>query len=95
MLVTSYEMKISENGIHHCVHLPVLKHHPFPFKMFTCSNMAAYKMAAVKVTPPNDFSLGLIRSHNQDVSTGEIMRGSWREVTSSGIKTLRLLPRNA
>jgi hypothetical protein len=25
--------------------------------------MAAYKMAAVKVTPPNDFSLGLIRSH--------------------------------
>jgi hypothetical protein len=27
------------------------------------SNMAAYKMAAVKVTPPNDFPLGLIRSH--------------------------------
>jgi len=26
-------------------------------------NMAAYKMAAVKVTPPNDFSLSLIRSH--------------------------------
>jgi hypothetical protein len=25
--------------------------------------MAAYKMAAVKVTPPNDFHLGLIRSH--------------------------------
>ena len=25
--------------------------------------MAAYKLAAVKVTPPNDFSLGLIRSH--------------------------------
>jgi hypothetical protein len=25
--------------------------------------MAAYKMAAVKVTPPNDFTLGLIRSH--------------------------------
>jgi len=25
--------------------------------------MAAYKKAAVKVTPPNDFSLGLIRSH--------------------------------
>jgi hypothetical protein len=25
--------------------------------------MAAYKMAAVKVTPPNDFSRGLIRSH--------------------------------
>jgi hypothetical protein len=25
--------------------------------------MAAYKMAAVKVTPPNDFPLGLIRSH--------------------------------
>jgi len=25
--------------------------------------MAAYKMAAVKFTPPNDFSLGLIRSH--------------------------------
>jgi len=25
--------------------------------------MAAYKMAAVKVTPPNDFLLGLIRSH--------------------------------
>jgi hypothetical protein len=25
--------------------------------------MAAYKMAAVKVTPPNDFSVGLIRSH--------------------------------
>jgi hypothetical protein len=25
--------------------------------------MAAYKMAAVKVTPPNDFSLVLIRSH--------------------------------
>jgi hypothetical protein len=26
-------------------------------------NMAAYKMAAVKVTPPNDFSLALIRAH--------------------------------
>jgi hypothetical protein len=25
--------------------------------------MAAYKMEAVKVTPPNDFPLGLIRSH--------------------------------
>jgi hypothetical protein len=25
--------------------------------------MAAYKMAAVKVTPPNDFPLGLIWSH--------------------------------
>jgi hypothetical protein len=25
--------------------------------------MAAYKMAAVKVTPPNEFPLGLIRSH--------------------------------
>jgi hypothetical protein len=25
--------------------------------------MAAYKMAAVKVTPPNDFPFGLIRSH--------------------------------
>jgi hypothetical protein len=25
--------------------------------------MAAYKMAAVNVTPPNDFPLGLIRSH--------------------------------
>jgi len=25
--------------------------------------MVAYKMAAVKVTPPNDFPLGLIRSH--------------------------------
>ena len=25
--------------------------------------MTAYKMAAVKVTPPNDFPLGLIRSH--------------------------------
>ena len=25
--------------------------------------MAAYKMAAVKVTPPNDFPLGLIRLH--------------------------------
>ena len=25
--------------------------------------MAAYKMAAIKVTPPNDFPLGLIRSH--------------------------------
>jgi hypothetical protein len=25
--------------------------------------MAAYKTAAVNVTPPNDFSLGLIRSH--------------------------------
>jgi hypothetical protein len=25
--------------------------------------MAAYKMAAVKVTAPNDFPLGLIRSH--------------------------------
>jgi hypothetical protein len=25
--------------------------------------MAAYKMAAVKVTPTNDFPLGLIRSH--------------------------------
>jgi hypothetical protein len=25
--------------------------------------MAAYKMAAVKVTPPNGFPLGLIRSH--------------------------------
>jgi hypothetical protein len=25
--------------------------------------MAAYKIAAVKVTPPNDFPLGLIRSH--------------------------------
>jgi len=25
--------------------------------------MAAYKMAAVKVTPSNDFPLGLIRSH--------------------------------
>jgi len=25
--------------------------------------MAAYKMAAVKVTQPNDFPLGLIRSH--------------------------------
>jgi hypothetical protein len=25
--------------------------------------MAAYKMAAVKVIPPNDFPLGLIRSH--------------------------------
>jgi hypothetical protein len=25
--------------------------------------MAAYKMATVKVTPPNDFPLGLIRSH--------------------------------
>jgi hypothetical protein len=25
--------------------------------------MAAYKMAAVKFTPPNDFPLGLIRSH--------------------------------
>jgi hypothetical protein len=25
--------------------------------------MAAYKMAAVKVTPPNDFLLALIRSH--------------------------------
>ena len=25
--------------------------------------MAAYKMSAVKVTPPNDFPLGLIRSH--------------------------------
>ena len=25
--------------------------------------MAAYKMAAVKITPPNDFPLGLIRSH--------------------------------
>ena len=25
--------------------------------------MAAYKLAAVKVTPPNDFPLGLIRSH--------------------------------
>jgi len=25
--------------------------------------MAAYKMAAVKVTPPNDFPLGLIRSY--------------------------------
>jgi hypothetical protein len=25
--------------------------------------MAAYKMAAVKVTPPNDFHLGLIRSY--------------------------------
>jgi hypothetical protein len=27
------------------------------------SNMAAYKMAAVKFTPPNNFHLGLIRSH--------------------------------
>jgi len=25
--------------------------------------MAAYKMAAVMVTPPSDFPLGLIRSH--------------------------------
>jgi hypothetical protein len=25
--------------------------------------MAAYKMAAVKITPPNDFPLGLIRLH--------------------------------
>jgi hypothetical protein len=25
--------------------------------------MAAYKMAAFKITPPNDFPLGLIRSH--------------------------------
>jgi hypothetical protein len=25
--------------------------------------MAAYKMAAAKITPPNDFPLGLIRSH--------------------------------
>jgi hypothetical protein len=25
--------------------------------------MAAYKMAAVEVTPPNDFPLGLIGSH--------------------------------
>jgi len=25
--------------------------------------MAAYKMEAIKVTPPNDFPLGLIRSH--------------------------------
>jgi hypothetical protein len=25
--------------------------------------MAAYKMAAVKIIPPNDFPLGLIRSH--------------------------------
>jgi hypothetical protein len=25
--------------------------------------MAAYKMAAVKITPPNDFLLALIRSH--------------------------------
>jgi hypothetical protein len=25
--------------------------------------MAAYKMAAFQVTPPNDFPLGLIRSH--------------------------------
>jgi hypothetical protein len=27
------------------------------------SNMAAYKIVAVKVTPPNNFPLGLIRSH--------------------------------
>lgn len=34
---------------------------------------------------------------NEDASTGEIIRGSWREVTSSdsGIRPLRLLPRNA
>jgi hypothetical protein len=34
---------------------------------------------------------------NEDVSTGEIIRGSWVDVTSSysGIKLLRLLPRNA
>jgi hypothetical protein len=34
---------------------------------------------------------------NEDVSTGEIIRGSWREITSSdsGIRLLRLLPRNA
>jgi hypothetical protein len=34
---------------------------------------------------------------NEDMSTGEIIRGSWRKVTSSesGIKPLRLLPRNA
>jgi hypothetical protein len=34
---------------------------------------------------------------NEDASTGEIIRGSWREVTSSdsGIRLLRLLPRNA
>jgi len=34
---------------------------PFPFKMFDQNPI--YKMADVKVTPPNDFPLGLIRSH--------------------------------
>jgi hypothetical protein len=35
--------------------------------------------------------------HNEDAGTGEIIRGSWREVTSSdsGIRPLRLLPWNA
>jgi hypothetical protein len=34
---------------------------------------------------------------NEDASTGEIIRGSWREVTSSdnGIRPLRLFPRNS
>ena len=34
---------------------------------------------------------------NVDASTGEIIGGSWREVTSSdsGIRPLRLVPRNA
>ena len=34
---------------------------------------------------------------NEDSNTGEIIRGSWSEVTSSdsGIRPLRLLPRNA
>jgi hypothetical protein len=34
---------------------------------------------------------------NEDANTGEIIRGSWREVTLSysGIRPLRLLPRNA
>jgi hypothetical protein len=34
---------------------------------------------------------------NEDASTGGIIRGSWREVTSSdgGIRPLRLIPRNA
>jgi len=33
------------------------------FRYLYFVRMAPYKMAAVKITPPNDFPLGLIRSH--------------------------------
>jgi hypothetical protein len=43
---------------------PFVSHYPLPISNVRPeSNMAAYKMAVVKFTPPIDFPLGLISSH--------------------------------